>query len=306
MDKLNFRAFIQPMSVVTSRYYYLKDHLGSIRVTVDQVGSVKGYDDYDAWGKIMNGRSFVQGLADTRYKFLGKEREIQTGFDVLGPRFYDSDIGRFHSTDPLYDLYPDQSPYSYSFDNPLTFLDPSGMGPDTVYHEDDPIPLDEVVVTGDRAKLPDESPWLISGQGYAAAYSGAFYSSDERARINQEGMDAIGMLIPFGRGLSVLSKAARALRIFKKIPKVNIARQGKHVVGHKNYIPGRSRLTADPTKLAERAGTGKQVGEIPVGSPGSKERIDFGEVIGYWNDQPTTKGIIHYSKDGIHIVPARP
>jgi filamentous hemagglutinin len=48
-----------------------------------------------------------------------------------------------------------------------------------------------------------------------------------------------------------------------------------------------------------------------VGSPGSKERVNFGEKIGIYIDEAgnafsTTNGIIHYSKDGIHIVPARP
>ncbi|MBU2714286.1 hypothetical protein KCG35_24880 [Zooshikella sp. WH53] len=70
-------------------------------------------------------------------------------------------------------------------------------------------------------------------------------------------------------------------------------------------------MTSDPKKLAKKAGTGQQVGKTPVGQPGSKERVDFGENIGTYIDQagnhsPTTKGIIHYSKDGIHIVPARP
>jgi filamentous hemagglutinin len=70
-------------------------------------------------------------------------------------------------------------------------------------------------------------------------------------------------------------------------------------------------MTADPRKLTEKAGTGEQVGNLPVGTPGSKERVNFGQVIGNYVDKsgnsvPTTNGIIHYGKDGIHIVPARP
>ena len=50
---------------------------------------------------------------------------------------------------------------------------------------------------------------------------------------------------------------------------------------------------------------------MPVGQPGSKERIDFGEEIGVFRDPdgnatPTTVGIVHYGKKGAHIVPARP
>jgi putative RNase toxin 50 of polymorphic toxin system len=46
--------------------------------------------------------------------------------------------------------------------------------------------------------------------------------------------------------------------------------------------------------------------------PGFKERIDFGKVIGNYVDgstgvsTPTTKGILAYSKTGIHVIPARP
>lgn len=42
------------------------------------------------------------------------------------------------------------------------------------------------------------------------------------------------------------------------------------------------------------------------------ERVDFGKIIGYYVDpqtgkkHPTTMGIIHYSKNGAHIVPSKP
>jgi hypothetical protein len=48
------------------------------------------------------------------------------------------------------------------------------------------------------------------------------------------------------------------------------------------------------------------------GAPGYKEMVSFGEHIGYdvnprtGEKLATTWGIIHYAKDGIHIVPARP
>ena len=43
----------------------------------------------------------------------------------------------------------------------------------------------------------------------------------------------------------------------------------------------------------------------------NKERVDFGKVIGNYVDEnnnsiPTTVGIIHKSKTGFHIVPAKP
>ncbi|MCY1487756.1 Pre-toxin domain with VENN motif protein [compost metagenome] len=97
----------------------------------------------------------------------------------------------------------------------------------------------------------------------------------------------------------------------KEVPQVKWSAQEKHFPGHNSYTPGRSVLTSDPRKLAEGAGSGVQVGDIPVGLPGSKERVNFGGGIGTYIDRagvatPTSNGIIHYSKDGVHIVPSRP
>ena len=93
--------------------------------------------------------------------------------------------------------------------------------------------------------------------------------------------------------------------------KLNEGAQGKHIPGHNNYIPGRSIFLgslADAQELLDRfAGTGKWANDEMT-----KERIDFGRIIGtYVNSRtgeklPTTQGIIHYSKNGAHIVPCRP
>lgn len=79
-------------------------------------------------------------------------------------------------------------------------------------------------------------------------------------------------------------------------------------------MPGKSEFThPDPQHLVDNfAGTGQPANNVPRGQPGFKERVDFGQIIGNYVDPstgeklPTTKGIIHYSKAGVHIVPARP
>ncbi|MGE5810511.1 MAG: hypothetical protein ACM339_03360 [Ignavibacteria bacterium] len=40
-----------------ARYYYLKDHLGSIRMMVDVLGIRQSYEDYYPFGMTMEGRS---------------------------------------------------------------------------------------------------------------------------------------------------------------------------------------------------------------------------------------------------------
>ncbi len=54
------------------------------------------------------------------------ERDVETGFDYRGARFYDAEVGRFLSLDPLAVDYPSWSDYSYVMGNPVIFIDPDG------------------------------------------------------------------------------------------------------------------------------------------------------------------------------------
>jgi len=77
---------------------------------------------------VMNGRSGSTGNEED-YKFTGKERDTETGLDYFGARYYDSKIGRWLSVDPLADKSPGVSPYAYSLNNPLNYVDPDGKFP---------------------------------------------------------------------------------------------------------------------------------------------------------------------------------
>ena len=96
-------------------------------------------------------------------------------------------------------------------------------------------------------------------------------------------------------------------------PKViHDGQQGKHIPGHNNYSVGKSILDADPNGMLAYLGTGTALNQVIPGMPGFRERINFGYVIGRFVDQgtgdatETTNAIAHYSKQGIHFVPARP
>ena len=90
---------------------------------------------------------------------------------------------------------------------------------------------------------------------------------------------------------------------------VNAGKQGKHIVGHNNYVEGRSifQSTVDDAQrlVKEFGGTGEWIGT-------NRERVDFGQIIGQYVNPATgeavdtTVGIIHYSNTGSHIVPALP
>ena len=110
-------------------FYYLTDHLRSVRVTVDERGDPVGWDDYYPFGLRMPGRSQTQHSSPlTDVKFTGYElnQEGQLGIYHAGARLYDPAVGRFMQQDPLTGMYPGWSPYNYVLGNPLLYVDPDG------------------------------------------------------------------------------------------------------------------------------------------------------------------------------------
>ena len=109
-----------------SYYYYLKDHLGNVKMTLSSTGSIYTWNDYYPFGESMPGRNVFEAGPDTRYQYTSKERDTETGLDYFGARYYDSWSGRWYSVDPMSGKYPTLSPYTYTADNPVTLIDPHG------------------------------------------------------------------------------------------------------------------------------------------------------------------------------------
>jgi RHS repeat-associated protein len=105
--------------------YYYKDHLGSITAVMDGAsGTITQAQDYDALGDIC--RTYSTAIDTTVNKFTGKERDQETGYDYFGARYYDSRIGRWLQTEPLYNKYLQFSPYCYGLLNPMKLVDADG------------------------------------------------------------------------------------------------------------------------------------------------------------------------------------
>ena len=105
-------------------YYYHSDHLGGASWITDYNGEPIQYIHYMPYGELwVNQRNSTY---DERYKFTGKERDEETGYDFFGARNYSSAITTWLSVDPLADKYPSISSYAYCNWNPIKNIDPDG------------------------------------------------------------------------------------------------------------------------------------------------------------------------------------
>ncbi|WP_421876469.1 DUF6443 domain-containing protein [Marinoscillum sp.] len=104
--------------------YNLTDHLGNVRVTVNSAGTVVQRDDYYPFGGTFN--SYVSGQ-ENLYKFNGMEEQKSTGWYDFGARMQDPWLGRWFAIDPMAEKYHDWSPYNFTMNNPILFIDPTGM-----------------------------------------------------------------------------------------------------------------------------------------------------------------------------------
>ncbi|MBI2420410.1 MAG: hypothetical protein HYV28_21320, partial [Ignavibacteriales bacterium] len=104
--------------------YYIKDHLGSVRATMQRANTIFAEDTYP-FGASQQ-RYEDGGTAPQRFDFTGKERDRESGLHYFGARNYDSDLGIWYGVDPLADKYPGLSPYNYCINNPVNSVDPDG------------------------------------------------------------------------------------------------------------------------------------------------------------------------------------
>ena len=123
-------------------HYLHRDHLGSIEKITDKTGYVltgsqQAFDPFGerkntSWtGGLTTGQEEAllnkQGLTSAR-GFTDHEHLDRLGLIHMNGRIYDPELGRFLSPDPFVQGATSQfwNRYSYAFNNPMRFTDPSG------------------------------------------------------------------------------------------------------------------------------------------------------------------------------------
>ncbi len=137
--------------LLDTKAYELSDHISNVRTTITDLKepeaggnysvSLESYQNYYPFGMLQQDRRWENSDATYRYGFNGKEQDnIVKGegnsYDY-GARIYDPRIGKWLSTDPFQMKYPDMSPYSFSANSPMNFIDLDGRDIELI--TDDPL-----------------------------------------------------------------------------------------------------------------------------------------------------------------------
>jgi RHS repeat-associated protein len=117
-------------AMVTEKYLH-RDHLGSITAITSSTGAVLERLSYDAWGQRRVASTWQAGTVTTSEHrgYTGHEHLDDIGVIHMNGRIYSPSLGRILSPDPV-----TQAPqngqnynrYTYAFNNPLRYTDPSG------------------------------------------------------------------------------------------------------------------------------------------------------------------------------------
>lgn len=115
----------------TVRKYFACNQVGHTVATLNAFGNVASTNQYEAFGRIFSswGEAINNRLANT------KERDAGTGLYNHGFRYYDPNLGRYISRDPL--GYADGlNCHVYVGSNPIGRVDPQGLGGRQVVRND--------------------------------------------------------------------------------------------------------------------------------------------------------------------------
>ena len=104
--------------------YHITDHLGSVRVVLNQNMTVLEQNDYYPFG-LRHPNSALKTTAN-RYRYNGKEDISATGTSDYGARQYSATYCQWMQVDPLAEKYYSNSAYGFCTGNPLRYVDLDG------------------------------------------------------------------------------------------------------------------------------------------------------------------------------------
>jgi RHS repeat-associated protein len=129
----------EAMSQGEPTYWALPDHLGSVREIIDSSGLLRIHRDFDAFGNVTSETHYdtqgavvtpgQTGYVDVSFGFTGRFFDKSTGLQNNLHRWYDANVGRWISEDPIGFAAGDANLYRYVQNIPTSLVDPLGLAP---------------------------------------------------------------------------------------------------------------------------------------------------------------------------------
>jgi RHS repeat-associated protein len=106
--------------------YQLSNHLDSASLELDAAAQIISYEEYFPYGNTSYQAVRRQTEAPKRYRYTGKERDEETGFNYHGARYYIPWLGRWTACDPIA-IEDGINIYAYVSGRPTIQHDMTGM-----------------------------------------------------------------------------------------------------------------------------------------------------------------------------------
>jgi RHS repeat-associated protein len=107
-----------------SRYQFANS-VGSASLELDQAGGLLTYEEYSPYGNSTFQAGDCAEVSLKRYRYTGKERDEENGFNYHGVRYYAPWLGRWTSCDPA-GFVDGPNLFAFTRGNPIKYTDGSG------------------------------------------------------------------------------------------------------------------------------------------------------------------------------------
>ena len=128
LNQTEFNKTGSTESITSSRiiFWYHPDYLGSVDLITDKNGNAHEFFIYNPWGEQLHQWTASTYAFSSPYRFNGKELDEETGLAYYGARYSNNQMSMWLSVDRLAEKYPHSSPYVFSGNNPVSYVDPNG------------------------------------------------------------------------------------------------------------------------------------------------------------------------------------
>ena len=186
------------------RLYYHQDLRGTVDYLTSPVsGKVESWTHYNEWGEITHNAVLKCGQRelDLVKNYTGHEYDAVLGMYYAKARFYDSELRRFTSVDPVKGFVIDpisMVQYLYVKNRPLTFIDPLGEYLIKMNTATNPITYDVILENVGQSVLEDIFTNYVSGAEWIIAVyqknSGIVGGNGKKATLYETILDIINAL----------------------------------------------------------------------------------------------------------------